>query len=245
MVRKVLWTGGWDSTYRVLDLVINKKRKVLPFYIIDESRHSTEMELDTMDKIANMIKQFDVKAFERLLDLVIIEKKDIPKNSELTASYKRLAQISHLGNQYDWLARYAEANNIYDLELCTHVDDTVEGFIRNDVKLIKETNDKYYKLNEHLSNPDLKIFSYFHYPLYDMSKLQMEEKSRSSGFSHIMEQTWFCHSPIGNKPCGMCNPCKYTREEGLGRRVPTPNIFIKLNRKVTSKWNGLKRKFKR
>jgi hypothetical protein len=35
-----------------------------------------------------------------------------------------------------------------------------------------------------------------------------------------MELTWFCHRPIRGEPCGVCNPCIYTIQEGLGVRVP-------------------------
>lgn len=51
------------------------------------------------------------------------------------------------------------------------------------------------------------------------------------GFDDIMEETWFCHTPTKDgKPCGMCNPCKYTREEGLGRRGPNPSLYRRTRR---------------
>ncbi len=30
----VLWTGGWDSTFRVLDLVLHQKATVQPHYLL-------------------------------------------------------------------------------------------------------------------------------------------------------------------------------------------------------------------
>jgi hypothetical protein len=35
-----------------------------------------------------------------------------------------------------------------------------------------------------------------------------------------MDMTWFCHTPVRGRPCGICAPCVYTIEEGLARRVP-------------------------
>ena len=241
---KVLWTGGWDSTFRILDLILNKKVSVQPYYILDEDRKSTRMELHTMDNIRTMIYQMNDKLANNLATLKIIKINNIPKNEGITQSYKVLSSQSHLGSQYDWLARYCEYNNISALELCIHNDDTVEGFIKNDVTLVDENIDKYYILNNETTQPELSIFSYYHYPLFDMTKLDMERCAQKSGFGHIMEETWFCHSPIGNKPCGMCNPCKYTKEEGLGRRVPNPTVFMKVRRKLGSKWKGLKRKLR-
>ena len=47
----LLWTGGWDSTFRLLDLVLIKKKTVQPHYILDPDRLSTGMELKTMKDI--------------------------------------------------------------------------------------------------------------------------------------------------------------------------------------------------
>lgn len=242
MNNNVLWTGGWDSTYRVLDLVINKKKVITPFYILDENRKSTKMELKTMQLIRNMVEKEDGQASDRINDLIIINKNSIPPNNKITDSYKKLSKESHLGAQYDWLARYTNSIGISDLELCIHADDTVEDFINNDVELVENGEDKYYKLQKHLSKPELFIFSYYHYPLFDMTKINMEEQAKISGFDHIMEITWFCHSPNKDQPCGMCNPCKYTKEEGLGRRVPKPSTLFKIKRKIYGKLNGLRKK---
>ena len=34
----------------------------------------------------------------------------------------------------------------------------------------------------------------------------------------MISKTWFCHNPIRGKPCGYCNSCMYTIEEGLYER---------------------------
>jgi len=118
---------------------------------------------------------------------------------------------------------------LQDLELSIHKDDKAQVFVENDVELVKEENDEYYRLSENPSLPELKLFSYFTFPLLEMTKLEMAEKAKESGFSHIMEETWFCYNPLKDgKPCGVCNPCKYTREEGLGRRVPDATLSRKM-----------------
>lgn len=244
MIKKILWTGGWDSTYRLLDLVINKNYEVQPYYVLDEGRVSTKMEIATMEKIKKMIGDISEEARKRILDTVFIERKNIHEDARISNYYNVLKKQSHLGNQYDWLARYTNSKGIKDLELCIHLDDTVEGFIKNDVELVVFDNDQYYKLVDIPSQKELIIFSFYHYPLFDMTKLDMENKAKDSGFDHIMEATWFCHSPYKGKPCGMCNPCKYTRDEGLSRRVPEPTIVMKINRKLRKKVKGLKRRLK-
>ena len=42
---KILWTGGWDSTFQLLRLLFLDKQPVEPYYLIDEERPSTGIEL--------------------------------------------------------------------------------------------------------------------------------------------------------------------------------------------------------
>lgn len=223
--KKILWTGGWDSSFRILDLVLNKREIVQPHYILDDERKSAPLELAAMKKIRQMVMEMDSLAGERILDTITMKTNEIPRNREITSNFKKLASTFSLGNQYDWLARYAESLEANDLELCINKDDNIEEFIRDDVRSIELNGESYYELVEAPSLAELNIFSRYHFPLLKMTKIDMEEKARQSGFLHIMEETWFCHSPTKNgKPCGVCNPCKYTKEEGLARRVPIPAI---------------------
>ncbi len=51
----LLWTGGWDSTFRLLELLLVKGKVVQPYYIIDADRNSTGMELRTMEELKRRI----------------------------------------------------------------------------------------------------------------------------------------------------------------------------------------------
>ena len=46
----IFWTGGMDSTYRVLELILIEEKKVCPHYIIDLSRASTLYEIKAIEK---------------------------------------------------------------------------------------------------------------------------------------------------------------------------------------------------
>ena len=50
-------------------------------------------------------------------------------------------------------------------------------------------------------------------------------EAKENGFYDIMLETWFCYNPINGKPCGICNPCKYTIEEGMGFRVGVKGLI--------------------
>lgn len=221
-MRNILWTGGWDSTFRICDLVIIKKVTVQPFYIIDSNRLSNTIELETMKKIKeNIYKDFPYT--EGLIaDPIIIRIEEIGENSKITNKFINLTKKSFMGSQYDWLARFSEEQGIINLELSIHKDDKAEHFVKNYIEPINGKEDFYYVLSKDMYNSDYDIFKYYHFPLLDLTKIEMGEVAKRNDFDHIMEMTWFCFNPTrSHKPCGYCNPCKYTREEGLGRRVPS------------------------
>lgn len=226
----ILWTGGWDSTYRVLDLVLNKKKTIQPYYVLDSGRPSTEMELKTMDKIKGLISEIDQSAKEKILDTISIKLESIPRNTHITNMFNAVLKNNFVGSQYDWLARYADSIGINNLELCIHQDDKAHLAIQHEVEEVSLSGDGYFRMKDVPSRPELNLFSYFHYPILEITKLDMEKVAQKNGYSHIMEETWFCHSPYKGKPCGMCNPCKYTKEEGLGRRVPDPALTLRVKK---------------
>ncbi|MBH0230702.1 7-cyano-7-deazaguanine synthase [Halobacillus yeomjeoni] len=240
MANDVLWTGGWDSTYRVLNLVLDQKKTIQPYYVLDPVRPSTEMEWKTMEKIKRMMIEKDPSAEERILPTIKIKKEEIPENPEFTEEYKKLQQEYRLGDQYDWLGRYAESVDMDTLELSVHHDDKVQGMIENDVVKVQDGDDFYYKVVDEPSHPAFVIFKKYRFPLLEITKLEMEENAKKRGYAHIMEQTWFCHTPNKRgEPCGLCNPCKYTKDEGLGRRIPEPSqwervryFLFKVNRRL-------------
>src|SRR6478672_10747010 len=51
----LFWTGGWDSTFRLLQLLLEHRLPVAPVYLIDDTRASTQFEFDTMDAIRDAL----------------------------------------------------------------------------------------------------------------------------------------------------------------------------------------------
>lgn len=62
------------------------------------------------------------------------------------------------------------------------------------------------------------IFQNFHFPLIDYTKLSMRDTYKEWDCEDIFNATWFCHTPINGKPCGICSPCRCTIKEGLSER---------------------------
>lgn len=233
--RNVLWTSGYDSTFRVLYLACVEKISIQPHYIIDVDRQSSLRELQTISEIREELARLDTQAASRIKPLRITSIRDIPKNDEITDAYKRLKSKSRLGGQYDWLARYAQSNGLVGLELGMNVDDSFYGFLKGCVdpkngSWISHDKTALLKAEE---KPDLKIFSYFNFPLLEHSKLEMRELAKKYGYITALEKAWFCFRPVNGKPCGACNPCVFAVEEGMSYRFPKSSMVRYRLRHVT------------
>lgn len=216
----LLWTSGWDSTYRLMDLLL-QGRTIQPYYICFRKRKSTAMELKRIDEIREYLVGKDKKFAQAILPTIIIEEESIQEVPEIRESYQKITQNHYLGNQYVLLASYACNSGIRNLELSIHADDKARQVIKNDVEFVNDHWGGYYRIKADSKTPAAEMFRDFVFPILTISKLEMQEDARKRGFLDVMEMTWFCHRPTPDgKPCGMCHPCIYTRREGLGRRVP-------------------------
>jgi len=214
----LLWTGGWDSTFRLADLVITQRRQVQPHYGLNPIRVGAKRELQAQRNIRAALAAIDPAAASLVLPGVMHPVDELPPDPQVSAMLKRLNERSYLGAQYEWLARLAGTLD-EPLELCVHQDDRAAGFLAGHVTQV----DGGYVLPADCDDPDLALFARFRFPLFDVTKVDMAERARRQGFGHVLEMTWFCHSPtLLGRPCGFCGPCQYTRDEGLARRVPKP-----------------------
>ena len=219
-VANLLWTSGWDSTYRLMDL-LSKGRTVQPYYICFRLRKSTQMELNRMDEIRAYLGRKDPALANAILPTIVVAQKSIRKVPAIRESYESITQDHYLGKQYVLLASYALQSGISNLELSIHADDKARHVIKDEVEFRDDPYGGYYKIRDDADSPVATIFRNFVFPVLQLSKLDMQKSAAERGFLDVMELTWFCHNPTPDgQPCGTCNPCNYTRNEGLGRRVP-------------------------
>ena len=228
----VLWTGGWDSSFRVLDLVLVRHTTVQPWYIIDEKRASSGKEIDTMLALRARIAERDADAAARLLPTRYCEKNALPADPLIKSQFHRLTKQAKLGTQYKWLADFAVAECLDELELSVHREDKAHAFLEPNVRLADTSYGPTYRLQEPVDDPDVMLFKRFRFPLLDWTKPEMATYAAKHDFEDLMEHTWFCHAPKGGRPCGMCPPCGFTMAEGLKRRVPAPRRFKRHLRSV-------------
>jgi 7-cyano-7-deazaguanine synthase len=224
-VVNVLWTGGWDSTFRIIQLS-TKDVIIQPHYLIDniDNRLSKNFELNAIRSITEDIRNLPSTQCT-ILDLILTNVSDIKEDKDISQAYNNIANNHRIGSQYEWLARYSK--NINNLEIGdengSSKDSIIYGAIKanGDVKrIVDDKKGEYYVIDKSVSSNDIiKIFGNYHYPILFYSKLEMKIEAEEKGFIDIMNKTWFCHSPIDSQPCGRCVPCKGTIEKGLEYRL--------------------------
>ncbi len=218
---QLLWTAGWDSTFRLLMALRVHRVTVQPYYLVHFTRRSTGNELRAMQQISAAIVARYPETAGLLLQPFISTVVEVRPDAIITGRFDRLRKRSHLGEQYDWLARFAVQRDLGWLEIAVHQDDKAAAFLQPYVVFEENHGDPFYRLCDNPPESDLCLFERFRFPVFGYTKLEMQEAARQHGFADIMELTWFCHSPTRReRPCGRCNPCRYTAQEGLARRVP-------------------------
>lgn len=203
---KILWTGGWDSTFRIVELSQNNII-VQPIYVLDSERKSIEYELRAMKKIIEVLnKKEETKA--KINPIKIIKKEDIKQNEEITKAYKIINERTKLGSQHDWLARLAVEHK--GIEIGTEAGNPETSRIIKSInefgKLIIEDGIGYLD-KEKSSKEGMLVLGNFKYPIIDKTERQMLDIIRESNYEDVMKHIWFCHTPINGEPCGVCHPC--------------------------------------
>ena len=214
---KVLWTSGWDSTFRVIDLY-KKGATIQPIYVFDDNRASSQKELETITLLTTLIEGRYKNSGGKLLDLKVIKRKDIPKNAILKLAYKVLKSKHHIGRQYYWLALLATKYKA--LELSINNNDLFNFFlIGKTITIEEDVLGKNWKINPKKTDFFTRqIFENMKFPLIHLTKVEMKEIAEKEEFIDIMNQTWFCHDST-TKPCGKCNPCKQHIKDNMAYRL--------------------------
>jgi hypothetical protein len=214
----LFWTGGWDSTFRLITLA-GKEVIIQPWYLRD-NRRSEWHELNAIEIITKELRERD--STRCIINGVkTIKTSEVEKDPGITDAWKNLRNKFHLGTQYDWLARFAKRRK--GIELGIYKDGRIQTLINRHgalKKISSKITGTYYILDIAQSEEDLaKVFGNFHFPLLEITKMDMKWKSEELGYSDIMHKTWFCHSPLNNQPCGVCKTCCFAMEEGFGYRL--------------------------
>lgn len=242
---EILWTGGFDSTFRILQL--SKLDVVVQPYYLLANRNSQVNELEAIADITQMINNLADTKFV-LLPLVKLNISDIDISLEVKRAYDKMRECAPIGIQYSWLAAFSHSHP--GIELCIEFSSSCKILkcIKNYGSVLKDSNKviEFYRIDLENSHPDLNLLlgSYrFPSPLYEMTKLGCKDQYIKQGNEEIMAKTWFCHSPINNMPCGLCNPCKALVSEHMQDRLGDRGYFRYKYRNIVDPYIRFKKRF--
>ncbi|PWG61692.1 hypothetical protein DEM34_15135 [Spiribacter halobius] len=219
-MRHVLWSAGWDSTFLVAKAVLVDCATIQPYYLFTTSRRSAGRELFTLQRLKMRIRAMAAGRAGRILPTRVVEHDALPVSETRAAQYASFRKLAYLGEQYLLLACMADYLSLDQLEIGVYWDGRIGSFLR-DARVGR------YPAWAAGRTPELedalRLLEPFEFPLLDLTKHDMAEQAARYGFLPILRETWFCHRPRGERPCGECNPCRYAMEEGFGWRIPLGN----------------------
>lgn len=214
-VHHVFWTGGFDSTFRICQLLLLQDRFVQPIYIMCDNidnngfnRQSANLEIQKMKEMRDLIFKNNTHIVNRLFPTHYVL--NIRKNQIISKKFKKIhKQLGYFSrdiNQYEKLARFSLE---YDkpievsVENCnTGLDEATKQFrigTDKDCKIMHELPIKY---------NNLEIFKNFRFPIVHLTKNEMKNIAIRNNFYHILKNSWSCWFPQNGRPCGKCNMCK-------------------------------------
>lgn len=247
----IFWTGGYDSTFRICQLS-RKNVTITPYYLSD-NRPSEQMELQAINNIRDKLMNHP-NTIAAINPLQYVSKNSRKSDSSVTDAFNRLLKLDFMGSQYEWLGIFALEHP--GIELSIHKDDKAIALIQKHGSLMLQNDayGEYYIIDKDKSEQDLiKLFGNQHFPLANYTKLQMKQEYNSMGLADIINDTWFCFTPINGEPCGICNPCRYTIEEGMPERFSSEalkrykhhnSMVYKYQKKINGVLLGIKHKIK-
>lgn len=236
-VVNILWTGGFDSTYRMLELS-RMNVIVQPYYIKDSTRKSSIYEIRAMDKIMKWLVNNPLTVAE-INPIQVVDCNGVKPDDEIFEAYNNLFNKYKLGTQYEFLARFAKQAGL-KLEVGLECSPRSKAFttLNCEAKLMifKEDDYSVYVLDKEKSSKDIVLlFENILVPttLFHMSKLDELAAYKAKGAEVLVKMTHFCHNPTwGGYPCGQCNPCKDALNEGMEFRVPIIGRILGFMRKA-------------
>lgn len=213
----LFWTGGYDSTFRLCQALIDEKKIVQPYYISSKldscstcklQRKNRIQELKSIKKVLRMIKSKFPEVANNVLPIIFVD--SIDENSYITNTfYKLKLHNSHRKyNQYEAMSRYAtQINKKMEVGTVGVIGDG-SGKLPND-RWGRYLRANMVNVNGHYSDVNKNSpIANLRFPLSYLSKSDMKDMAITGEYIDIISQSWSCWYPRNGKPCGRCNMCR-------------------------------------
>jgi hypothetical protein len=229
MLKNIFWTGGFDSTFRLLQLIDDVEITEINIYYIALSidniknstvcRRSIEIELKTMQNILSVIETRKIKSFtiigksETLLHcnfmfnfsfMKYISKEEILLSDRTKVNYFDLFANGYMNRP---VSQYTYISQILD-DLDIEADICLEYNPDNPISFWSLLSNSIVGNKIIPNKPELDSFSKYNLPIINLTKEDMLEISITNDWVDIVELSWSCWYPDEGEACGRCFACK-------------------------------------
>lgn len=239
---RLFWTGGWDSTFRLLQLLHDTDVFIQPIYLLDKNRNSTTQELQAMWGIRRELEQKVPKEAGRILPTKYGSFQSVSIKPHHQKAREELEKQVRIGVQYPILASFLEQKNIERAEIGIHALSQREGAcIASLLKPLMEPQKtpagEIPVLSDYVEQSE-KMFERFTFPLISYKKIDMRKEAEDRGWMPIMKKTVFCFTPVFGLPCGVCYSCRELKQESgmryrLGYLGPLLSFLVRPKRRLS------------
>ena len=216
----VLWTGGWDSTFRLVELSFEDV-DVYPVYVVDPARKSNGLEQAQMKRIIAALEGKPLTK-ARFHDVETIPLDTIPQDEEITEAFKTIHAKTHLGKQHEWLARLGKIRP--GMEMGTEAGNVATSHILYSIQEFGKLvigDDGIGALDPQLSSREgMLVLGWFRFPIITRTENDMLALIKQWGYEDVMQNIWFCHTPVNGSPCGICHACAVKMESNMTFLLP-------------------------
>lgn len=213
----LFWTGGYDSTFRLCQALIDEKKIVQPIYISDiidnlpqntTRRMNKKNEYDAMNKVIKTLHSKYPYTRTSLRPLMDIKKINVDNNvAHHMKILKSQGRVRRAVCQYGAMSQVTK-NMGKNIEIC--VENEPGSMLNKTMKGQMKCNGKVCYLKDNLAKNDksLEIFRRFVFSTIKYTKEDMLEIAKEGGYDDILKLTWSCWYPRNGKPCGRCIMCR-------------------------------------
>ena len=208
----VFWTGGYDSTFRICELLIMYKVPVQPIYIsynLDSAKKSDKWVRKNREEEKEAMEKIRTKLYSRFPYTQHLLHKTIDINNNIEyPEYDLNFNNLNLWPKKRKIHQYGHLGKITFL-LKKHVDCGVLGIHQNSnfINFLKENLVKTDNNNMILDVNDDHPLYYMRFPLFNKTKKDLCTISKKYKFDDIIKISWSCWFPIDRKPCKRCPMC--------------------------------------
>ena len=227
----IFWTGGLDSTYRVVELS-RTECVIQPHYIIINGRSTVDNELRAISDITAILNS-DKRTKAKILPPEKCSKNELEEYSDILSAWELLHKIKKFNSsQYPLLAGYARQKKLkVEMGIQFSENGTVVKVVDEAYLIDCPDNDDVMMIDPERGSQEWASYTLFKdilFPksLYHKTKREEIEELKNLGYDKVLKKVWTCFHPVLGMPCGHCFPCKSAMKEGAGMMIPFTGYIL-------------------